>query len=1160
MSRMSINRALSNSEKKALLRSITGSNMSLDHLMLQLDFNKNPITLRCRLYIIKALLYRGWDQAGKADPFIKIALNNDTVIDDADEKLRNTLEPVFGKSYEFDVQLPFQSLIRIQIWDWDMTSPNDMIGETKIDVENRWFSCHRATCGLPKRYDSAGYNTWRDTKKPAVILVKLCRTTNINAPVYTLNFCSVTVGNESFECDPACVEFIRNAKSSVDTLHRKAHHELPEEYIRQNTALAALHGWGRKINMKHALVAEHIECRSLFNPEFPGIEQGKLEMWLDFFPMSRPPSSAMIDITPPKPTSYQLRITIWNTSEVELNDENFLTSERTSDIYVKAWIIGERIDGQQTDIHYRSLTGEGNFNWRFVFDFDYLDIEEKIVFEAKDSVFQVGNTTKKIPPRIIIRVYDADLFSADDFLGECNLNLTHVPLGAKTLKKCTANILLDPKYKGTDLFVNKRLAGWWPMIAPLKVGEIRDKTLLGGKLEAEFSLITAEEAEKNPVGKAREAPQPLEEPNRPKTSFLWFTSPWRTLRFVIWRNFKWTIILGVLIFIGVIFLLLVVWSIPGEIIRQGKFRVQETPEDETDNMYPTSTNRAISNSEKKALLKSKTDSNMPIDHLMLQLGYSKNLITLKCRLYIIKALLYRGWDQAGKADPFIKIVLNEDTVIDDIDGKLLNTLEPVFGKSYEFDVQLPFQSLIRIQIWDWDMTSPNDMIAETKIDIENRRFSCHRATCGLPKRYDSAGYNTWRDTKKPSVILTELCRATNINEPDYTLDFCSVKVGNESFQCDPDCVEFLRSARSSVVTGHRKVHHELPEEYIRQNTALAALHGWGRKINTKHALVAEHIESRSLFNPKFPEIEQGKLEMWLDFFPMSRPPSSAMIDITPPKPTAYQLRVTIWNTSEVELNDSNLFTGERTSDIYVKAWVVGERIDAQQTDIHYRSLTGEGNFNWRFVFDFDYLDIEEKIVFEAKDSLFQVGNTTKKIPPRIIIRVYDADLFSADDFLGECMLNLIHVPLGAKTLKKCTAGILLDPKHKGTDLFLNKRLAGWWPMIAPLKLGEIRDKALVGGKLEAEFSLVTAEEAEKNPVGKAREAPQPLAEPNRPKTSFLWFTAPWKTLRFVLWRNFKWTIITGIFIFIGVIFVLLAVWSIPGELIRQLGTKIFNNK
>jgi hypothetical protein len=76
--------------------------------------------------------------------------------------------------------------------------------------------------------------------------------------------------------------------------------------------------------------------------------------------------------------------------------------------------------------------------------------------------------------------------------------------------------------------------------------------------------------------------------------------------------------------------------------------------------------------------------------------------------------------------------------------------------------------------------------------------------------------------------------------------------------------------------------------------------------------------------------------MWLDFFPMSRPPTHATIDITPPKPTSYQLRVTIWNTSDVQLDDENLLTGEKTSDIYVKAWVLGEEIDAQQTDIHYR--------------------------------------------------------------------------------------------------------------------------------------------------------------------------------------------------------------------------------
>ena len=100
-------------------------------------------------------------------------------------------------------------------------------------------------------------------------------------------------------------------------------------------------------------MAEHIECRSLFDPRYPDIEQGKLEMWLDFFPMSRPPSSAPVDITPPTPACYQLRLIILNTSDVQLDDENLITGERTSDIYVKAWILGENIDAQQTDVHYR---------------------------------------------------------------------------------------------------------------------------------------------------------------------------------------------------------------------------------------------------------------------------------------------------------------------------------------------------------------------------------------------------------------------------------------------------------------------------------------------------------------------------------------------------------------------------------------------------------------------------------------------------------------------------------------------------------------------------------------------------------------------------------------------------------------------------------------
>jgi len=85
-------------------------------------------------------------------------------------------------------------------------------------------------------------------------------------------------------------------------------------------------------------------------------------------------------------------------------------------------------------------------------------------------------------------------------------------------------------------------------------------------------------------------------------------------------------------------------------------------------------------------------------------------------------------------------------------------------------------------------------------------------------------------------------------------------------------------------------------------------------------------------------------------------------------------------------------------------------------------------------------------------------------------------------YLGECILNLTHVPLGAKSAKKCKANIVLDAKHPSISLFANRRLAGmnncfffpwnclqfcfeylgFWPMIAPTANGEIRDKALLG--------------------------------------------------------------------------------------------------
>lgn len=48
--------------------------------------------------------------------------------------------------------------------------------------------------------------------------------------------------------------------------------------------------------------------------------------------------------------------------------------------------------------------------------------------------------------------------------------------------------------------------------------------------------------------------------------------------------------------------------------------------------------------------------------------------------------------------------------------------------------------------------------------------------------------------------------------------------------------------------------------------------------------------------------------------------------------------------------------------------MVGFEEHKQKTDVHYRSLGGEGNFNWRFVFPFDYLPAEQVCAVSKKVS------------------------------------------------------------------------------------------------------------------------------------------------------------------------------------------------
>nr|XP_020443840.1 otoferlin isoform X7 [Monopterus albus] len=508
--------------------------------------HNDPINVLVRVYVVRATDLHPADINGKADPYIVIKLGKSEV-KDKENYISKQLNPVFGKAFDIEATFPVESMLTVSVYDWDLVGTDDLIGETKIDLENRFYSKYRATCGISSTYSVHGYNVWRDPLKPSQILAKLCKDGKIDAPQYGPGG-KVKVADRIFH-GPTEIEEENGLKKQT------------EEHL----ALSVLNHWEEIPRVGCKLVPEHVETRSLLHPDKPGIEQGRIEMWADMFPMDMPAPGPAIDISPRKPKRYELRVIIWNTDEVILEDDDYFTGEKSSDIFVRGWLKGQQEDRQDTDVHYHSLTGEGNFNWRFVFPFNYLIAEEKIVISKKESMFSWDETEYKIPPRLTLQVWDADHFSADDFLGAIELDLNRFPRGAKTAKQCSLNMIRNEQELPTiSIFKQKRVKGWWPFVARDENDEIE----LTGKVEAELHLVMAEEAEKSPVGLGRNEPDPLEKPNRPDTSLMWFLSPLKSIRYFIWHNYRWLILKA----LGLILLLLMaglfLYSIPGYLVKK----------------------------------------------------------------------------------------------------------------------------------------------------------------------------------------------------------------------------------------------------------------------------------------------------------------------------------------------------------------------------------------------------------------------------------------------------------------------------------------------------------------------------------------------------------------------------------------------------------------
>ncbi|EGD79809.1 hypothetical protein PTSG_10792 [Salpingoeca rosetta] len=494
-----------------------------------------------RVYIVRGEDFQPQDANGGCDSYIQIHLGNKRVVNDVSNYIPDALSPVFGKTFEVEAVIPLQTELRVSVWDQDTLDKDDLVGATTIDLEDRWLSKCRPRCGLPQTYTREGFNAWRDAHTPREILSELCEEHDLPEPLYSDDPNNVWVktalperGIETFTC-----QYLEPDNDMEIKL--------------ENAALSALHSmdW----------TPEHIETRRLYNDCQPGVEQGRLKMWIDMFPLDGPPIPPPIDISPRKPKEYELRVVVYNTYDVVL-DEKSITGERMSDIYVSGLLRGMESKKAKTDTHYRSLNGEGNFNWRLKFKFLYYPAEEKLVFHKKRSLLSRDKEEIKVPPILALQVWDNDLFSADDFLAAIDLNLLEMPAPFKLPKKCKMYTQeYHDKHERINLFKAKRVAGVYPCTRG--GGEKGEE--LTGKLEVEIELLTAEEAEQKDNGFGRKEPNQfpkLKKPNRPPTSFFWLTSPWKTFRYIIWKNYKWYFLLALLISGLITFLCLMFYNVP----------------------------------------------------------------------------------------------------------------------------------------------------------------------------------------------------------------------------------------------------------------------------------------------------------------------------------------------------------------------------------------------------------------------------------------------------------------------------------------------------------------------------------------------------------------------------------------------------------------------
>jgi Ca2+-dependent lipid-binding protein len=76
---------------------------------------------------------------GKSDPYLKLQIGK-FKINDRKNHIDDVVDPEFYRRFDLVTTLPGASRLKISAMDYDKFSSDDKIGDTTIDLEDRWFN------------------------------------------------------------------------------------------------------------------------------------------------------------------------------------------------------------------------------------------------------------------------------------------------------------------------------------------------------------------------------------------------------------------------------------------------------------------------------------------------------------------------------------------------------------------------------------------------------------------------------------------------------------------------------------------------------------------------------------------------------------------------------------------------------------------------------------------------------------------------------------------------------------------------------------------------------------------------------------------------------------------------------------------------------------